>query len=88
MATLDEALQTAIRHHQAGQLAQAEIIYRRILDVQPTHAATLQLLGALCLQQKSTDQAIRYLEEASTLAPDSADCLNNLGGAYQGGELQ
>ena len=49
--TIEQAMQTAIRHHQAGRLAEAEGIYLQILDRQPGHAQALELLGALNLQR-------------------------------------
>ena len=42
---ISEALQTAIKHHQAGQLQNAEHIYRQVLVVDPNNAAANQLLG-------------------------------------------
>ena len=44
---LADALQRALRHHQAGQLAQAEPLDREILRAQPRHADALHLLGVL-----------------------------------------
>ncbi len=86
MATIEEALNTALSLHQSGQVQQAETIYRRILEVQPQHVATLHLLGAACLQQKRPGEAIKWLEQATALSPNHADGLNNLGGAYQAAE--
>jgi len=43
MATIPEALSITVRHHQAGELSQAEKIYRQILDVDPSHADALHL---------------------------------------------
>ena len=47
MATIPEALTTAIRHHQAGRLQAAEQIYRQILAVGPGQAEALHLLGLI-----------------------------------------
>lgn len=81
MATIQEALQAALQRHQAGQLAEAEMIYRQILEVDPQNAVTLNLLGALCLQQKRLPEAIQHLTASTDLVPD-ASAFNNLGGAY------
>lgn len=40
-------LQQALRHHQTGQLPQAENLYRQILAVRPSDANALQLLGLI-----------------------------------------
>ncbi|APZ92560.1 tetratricopeptide repeat protein [Fuerstiella marisgermanici] len=86
MATIEEALNTALGLHQSGQLPQAETIYRRILEVQPQHASTLHLLGAACLQQRRATDAIGFLEQAVALTPENAEGFDNLGGAYQAAE--
>lgn len=83
MATPDEALTAALRHHQAGQLAQAESIYRQIIAQQPGHARALHLVGAVCLQQNRPREAAAFLEQAVAAAPGDPECLNHLGGAYQ-----
>ncbi len=45
MATATTAFQTALAHHQAGQLREAEALYRQILAAQPQHADAWHLLG-------------------------------------------
>jgi predicted O-linked N-acetylglucosamine transferase (SPINDLY family) len=37
--TVEQALQIALQHHQAGRLAQAEVLYRQILAQHPELAA-------------------------------------------------
>jgi nucleotidyltransferase/DNA polymerase involved in DNA repair len=57
MATISEALATAVQHHQAGRLQAAEEIYRQILAVDPDHA------DALVFQQRLSEnltQTRRY----------------------------
>lgn len=81
MATIQEALQAALQRHQTGQLTEAETIYRQILGVDPQNAVTLNLMGALCLQQKRLPEAIQHLTASTNLVAD-ASAFNNLGGAY------
>ena len=51
----EAALRKAVGLHQQGQLAQAEVLYRAILDQAPNHADATQLLGVLALlAQNST----------------------------------
>ena len=47
---LDVALQQAIDHHQAGRLAEAEHLFRAILQVQPDHAQANHSMGILAKQ--------------------------------------
>ena len=44
---LDVLFNEAVVDHQAVRLADAEAKYRKILDVDPTHAGALHLLGVL-----------------------------------------
>ena len=48
--TIPQALQLAVQHHQAGRLAEAELLYRQILAAQPNHADALHLLGVMAQQ--------------------------------------
>ena len=41
----------AVRLHRQGQLDQAELIYRHILDETPRHADALHLLGVVAHQR-------------------------------------
>ncbi len=75
--------QIALEHHQAGRLAEAEAIYRRILDGNADHADGLQLLGALSLQLGRTDEAIELLRRAVAVNPNYAVAHSNLGVALQ-----
>ncbi|WP_333874558.1 tetratricopeptide repeat protein [Methylobacter sp.] len=50
--TIEQALDQAIEHHQAGQLQDAEQLYRAILQVQPNHPEANHNLGTLAVQSK------------------------------------
>ncbi len=50
MATISEALAVAVQYHQSGNLQQAEAIYRQILQVDPSNADALHLLGVIADQ--------------------------------------
>jgi tetratricopeptide (TPR) repeat protein len=62
--TIDETLQTAIRLHQAGQTAQAEELYRRILEVDPKHRDAQHLLITLALQSNRHEIALDLARRA------------------------
>jgi protein O-GlcNAc transferase len=74
-----EALQSAIQHHQAGRLPQAEALYRRILQQNPRHAVALHLLGVLMGQAGRGDMAVDLLRRAIAIQPNYPDALSNLG---------
>jgi len=82
MATIAEALELGLQHHQSGRLPQAEQIYRQILDVQPQNADAAHLLGALALQTGRLDESLQLLERAVTSDPSIAVYHGNLGSAY------
>jgi predicted O-linked N-acetylglucosamine transferase (SPINDLY family) len=65
------SLAMAVRHHQAGRLADAEIIYREILSRQPNQPDVLHLLGAICAQNDQADSAIELISRAISLKPDA-----------------
>ena len=49
--TIEQAFQIGLRHHQAGEFAQAEAHYRQALDLRPDDAEILHLLGVLTRTQ-------------------------------------
>jgi predicted O-linked N-acetylglucosamine transferase (SPINDLY family) len=78
---LNQYMQRAVQLHQQGNLHEAEKIYRAALDVIPGHADILNLLGALCSQDRRAQEGIAYLEQALTLQPGHPHYLLNLGQA-------
>ncbi|MGB9153044.1 MAG: tetratricopeptide repeat protein, partial [Alphaproteobacteria bacterium] len=77
-------LHTATTHHQAGQLAEAEKAYQKLLRVEAANADALRLLGGLYLQTGRQAQAVEYLERAVRLLPKDAETLTNLGTGLRG----
>ena len=67
--TLQQALDLAVQHHQAGRLREAEGIYRRILEGEPNNPHALHLLGVLASQVGRNDSAIEYLRRAIARIP-------------------
>jgi predicted O-linked N-acetylglucosamine transferase (SPINDLY family) len=76
---VDPLLQTAISHHQAGQLAEAEAVYRQILQADPGHAVALHLLGLIAYQVRQYPTAIQLIDEAIRIDPGYADAYANRG---------
>ncbi|MBS4095597.1 MAG: tetratricopeptide repeat protein [Sulfuricella sp.] len=81
--SLQEALRLAVRHHQAGQLAQAEALYRQILQAQPEHADALHLLGVLAHQVGQQEVAVELIGKAIGIFPRSPEYHTNLGEALR-----
>ena len=81
--TIPEALQLALEHHQAGRLAEAEGIYRKILAVAPNHADALHLLGVIAHQMGRHDFAVELIGKAIALVPAAPTFHCNLGEAYR-----
>lgn len=89
MPSIDESLQTALRHHQAGRVSEAEQIYRRVLHTDPQNVLALYLLGAIALQAGDSAQAIELNTTAVRLDANNAALQVNLGEAFrQAGRLE
>ncbi len=82
--TNDEATRTALCLHQSGSLAEAEIIYQRILESSPQDLNTLHYYGLLCHQQNRHNEAAELIQQIINLDPQNADAYNNLGNVLEG----
>ncbi len=58
--------------HMAGQLAEAEHVYRQVIAAVPRHAEALHALGALALQSGNAAVADTLLRQAIGLRPSAA----------------
>ena len=78
LTTHDADIGPAIAHHQAGRLAEAAALYRRILISDPDHVDALRLAGVLTFQLGEAVQAERMLRRAVAVAPEHAKAYDNL----------
>lgn len=83
MAIGADPLQKAIYLHKAGELAQAERLYREILAADPQHAEALHLLGLVAHQSGHHEQAIECILRAIAVCPTRAVYFNSLGEAHR-----
>ncbi|HEY3902084.1 MAG TPA: tetratricopeptide repeat protein [Chthoniobacter sp.] len=83
MPPVAQTFQLALRHHQAGQLSQAESLYRQILAVQPNHAGALHFLGLLAHQAGHRILAEQLIGRSIALEPNDPDAHCNLGEVYR-----
>jgi predicted O-linked N-acetylglucosamine transferase (SPINDLY family) len=83
MHKVPDALSTAVRHHQAGRLREAEAIYRQILAADPDHPHAWHLLGVIACQDGRHQAGAECIRRALSYRPDWAMALYNLGNAWR-----
>jgi tetratricopeptide (TPR) repeat protein len=76
-------LQTAIGHHQAGRLGEAEALYRRVLEQVPAHPDALHFLGLLAHQTGRHAAAVELINAALRVIPAHPQCHLHLGLALE-----
>ena len=77
--TLEEALAYAVRHHQAGELDEAQAIYEAVLQRQPDRVDVLNWLGILKHQRGDIAEAAALMQRVVELRPEADGVWNNLG---------
>jgi predicted O-linked N-acetylglucosamine transferase (SPINDLY family) len=74
----------AVRHHQAGQFKEAEVIYRSLIETAPGHPNLpfyYSNLGAALQGQSEFEEAIACYRKALQLKPDMPEARSNLNAA-------
>jgi Tfp pilus assembly protein PilF/2-polyprenyl-3-methyl-5-hydroxy-6-metoxy-1,4-benzoquinol methylase len=74
-----EALRAGMEHHDAGRLAQAEAVYRHVLEAAPNRPDALVLLGDVVHRAGRDDDAIDLIRKAIGISPTVANFHNQLG---------
>jgi len=76
----DEDLAEGQEHYQQGDLEEAEVCYRRALEMRPEHTATLYHLGVLLRVTGRRSEAIEALEKAAkdTASPEGVKAKDAL----------
>jgi Flp pilus assembly protein TadD len=78
MNTVSEILAIALQHHQGGKLAEAEQLYRQILQINPQQVDAWHLLGVIAYQSGNTAQAIALYRQALIVNSDLPQIHSNL----------
>jgi tetratricopeptide (TPR) repeat protein len=79
MSTAAEVFALAVRHHQAGNLGQAEECYRQIVQANPGNPIALNGLGSVLAQQGKLADAVTCFQEALQANPNDLQLHHNLG---------
>jgi protein O-GlcNAc transferase len=74
-------MQRAMAAHQAGDLSEAETLYKLVLTVDEEHFVALLMLGILNGQLGNYEEAERVLRSAARIQPNDAGCHFNHGNA-------
>lgn len=78
-AQLLRLLTTALAHHQAGRLDQADQLYRQVWAAEPRNFDAVHLSGTVAYQKANYKEAVDLLTRAHRLNPRSASCETRLG---------
>jgi predicted O-linked N-acetylglucosamine transferase (SPINDLY family) len=76
--SIPDLFKQALKLDQAGKLADAEVLYQKILEINPRHCDSMNNLGILLTTTGRADAAIELLHKALRLEP-SARIYSNLG---------
>jgi tetratricopeptide (TPR) repeat protein len=79
----DALYESALRQHQAGNLVEAERLYRQVLTGNPRHAQALDMLGLLAMQAGQAEAARELIAQAIAIEPGVALFHVQLGGVLQ-----
>jgi tetratricopeptide (TPR) repeat protein len=77
-----DAARKAIQDFEAGRYTEAQVEFRRILQVAPADPGLWAYLGLTESSLNDTQAAIRDFEKARSLSPRDPEILLNLGGLY------
>ncbi len=80
---LEQKFKSALELHTAGQLPQAERLYRQILKDAPSHPEALHYLGVIGLQVGRNEDAVSLISKVVGLQPANYNAMVNLGSGLQ-----
>ena len=78
MSTASDLVNQAKQRHCAGQWYEAEALYRRAIEVEPTHLEARMLLGVVCLAVDKLDPAVECFRYVLAQQPDCVDGYEQL----------
>ncbi|HOD36886.1 MAG TPA: tetratricopeptide repeat protein [Syntrophales bacterium] len=81
-AVAEAHYQAALRRQQANKPAEAEMLYKKLLELEPGNYNAMNNLGVLYMSQKMNQEAIEVFDHIIALKGDSADPYYNLACLY------
>jgi tetratricopeptide (TPR) repeat protein/SAM-dependent methyltransferase len=82
-SSASELFAHAVRHHQVGQLFEAEGLYRQVLASDKNHFGSLHHLGIIALQRGQPQAALDPIGRAIAVNDRAPDCHYNMAFALQ-----
>lgn len=76
---LTQMIQTAVAHHRAGRLAEAEAIYLQVLERQPRDSTALHFLSLIAKDRGQLDEALALVAKSLEADPRYAEAHNSAG---------
>ena len=80
--TIKETLELAVKKHNEDNLKEAEILYLKILELDPNNSDALHLLGLIANQVGKYEKALELIKKAIKLKSNSAIYYSNLAMTY------
>src|SRR4051812_47901075 len=80
--SVEQLLQQAFVHFNAGRFAQADGVYRKVLDRQPTNHEAVHMSAVIAHAMGQVDRAGKLFARAIELAPNEANYYQNAGKFY------
>ena len=74
---------SAVAHHDAGRLAEAERSFRAVLKELPAHPVATHLLGLICAKTGRIAEGLELIKRSISYRPNDADFQRNLGLTYR-----
>ncbi len=82
-ASPQQTLQSAMARHQAGDLVQAEVLYKQVLRALPKQPDALHLLGLIAKQKGDLKTAVQLMKQSLAENPNYVEAYINLGATLQ-----
>ena len=81
--TIDEVFKIAVSNHAQNKLKEAQILYNKILEVNPNHSQVLNNFGTIFYNLEENQKAKNYYEKAIKINPKYSNAYLNLGVLFE-----